>query len=592
MKKLLALLLAIFCCFGMVACGGEDNSKALDDAIAIINNLYKDTTVSPADFTVVGSVKVGDKTADITWTTNLSTVKVVKDGKFYKIEVPAENAAETTYALTATVKIGKQAKTKTFNITLPVIILNVFEAEPAEGQAYKLMLTQVTLGKNLFAIHDTQNGNKGQKYIKTTEDATAAPDFFAEKVEGGYKFYTMIEGAKKYVTASLPIEDGKENPSKYLGYSDEGTVWYYKADCKAWFTTIDGGEYVLGTYSSYNTLCISDGSYMKPDTTGVTQFPGNLITLENVSKLSPVEKPEQVELPEANSTLTIAKIIELAEKMTSDVYSEGKYYVVGEITEVYNTTYGNMKIKDAEGNILTIYGTYSADGETRYDALTTKPVAGDTVKIYGIIGQYNGTPQVKNGWIVEHTAATGGNTGNQGGNTGNQGGDTGNQGGNTGNTGNQGGNTGNTGNQTLGAPATSLEVGKGYVITANNANGALYVTGSITSGRFDAATSSDSAAVFYVEAGAESGDFLLYFMKSDAKTYVIMKDESKGGKTTATAAEATVFVWNADLNTLVVKDPDNARAFGSQDTGTYSNLSTYAVSNTTGYNWGQFLPVA
>ncbi|MGM9647751.1 MAG: hypothetical protein ACI3YH_06445, partial [Eubacteriales bacterium] len=35
-----------------------------------------------------------------------------------------------------------------------------------------------------------------------------------------------------------------------------------------------------------------------------------------------------------------------------------------------------------------------------------KPVAGDTVKIYGIVGQYNGTAQIKNGWIVEHTPAT------------------------------------------------------------------------------------------------------------------------------------------------------------------------------------------
>ena len=34
-----------------------------------------------------------------------------------------------------------------------------------------------------------------------------------------------------------------------------------------------------------------------------------------------------------------------------------------------------------------------------------KPVAGDTVKIYGIVGQFNGTAQIKNGWIVEHTPA-------------------------------------------------------------------------------------------------------------------------------------------------------------------------------------------
>ena len=400
MKKLLALILAVICCLGMVACG-EDNSKTLDDAISLLNSLYKDTTITPVDYDVVGSVKVGEKTVNVTWTVSNSAIKVVKNDKMFKIDVPDENATETTYVLKATVKIGGQSKSKDFTLTLPVIVLNVFESEPAENTAFKLMLTQTTLGKNLFAIHDTQSGNKGPKYIKSTEDATAAPDFFAEKAEGGYKIYTMIDGAKKYVTASLPIEDGKTNPSKYLGYSDEGTVWYYKADCKAWFTTIDGGEYVLGTYGEYTTICISDGSYMKPDTTGVTQFPANLITPENVAKLSPVEKPEGPELPAADSTLTVAQIIELAAEMTSNVYSEGKYYVVGEITEIYNEQYGNMKIKDADGNILTIYGTYSADGETRFDALTTKPVVGDTIKVYGVIGQYNGTAQVKNGWIIE-----------------------------------------------------------------------------------------------------------------------------------------------------------------------------------------------
>ena len=59
-----------------------------------------------------------------------------------------------------------------------------------------------------------------------------------------------------------------------------------------------------------------------------------------------------------------------------------------------------MRVTDADGNILTIYGTYDADGTNRFDAMETQPQVGDTVKLYGIIGQYNGTPQMKNGWII------------------------------------------------------------------------------------------------------------------------------------------------------------------------------------------------
>ena len=44
---------------------------------------------------------------------------------------------------------------------------------------------------------------------------------------------------------------------------------------------------------------------------------------------------------------------------------------------------------------------YNADGTVRFDAMETKPAVGDTVTIYGIVGQYTGTAQVKNGWIVK-----------------------------------------------------------------------------------------------------------------------------------------------------------------------------------------------
>lgn len=398
MKKLLALILAVICCLGMVACG-EDNSKTLDDAISLLNSLYKDTTRTPADYEVVGSVKIGDKTVNVTWSVSNDAIKVVKNGKMYTIDVPSANETETTYVLKATVKIGKDSKSKSFTITLPVIDPTAAIGTPEEGKAYKFYMNQVNIGKLLFLT--TEGSDSKNKYIKGTENAAAAPDYFAEKVEGGYKFYTTVDGAKKYLTGALIIEEGNTNKSKYLRLTDEGCVWYYKADCNAWFTKLDGGEYVVGTYNDFNTFSISDGKYMTPTASGVTQFPCVLVPSDAADKLAPAEKPEGPELPAADSTLTIAQILELGKDMTT--YSEGKYYVVGEITEVYNETYGNMKIKDAEGNILTIYGTYSADGETRYDALETKPTVGDTVKIYGIIGQYNGTPQVKNGWIVEHT---------------------------------------------------------------------------------------------------------------------------------------------------------------------------------------------
>ena len=100
--------------------------------------------------------------------------------------------------------------------------------------------------------------------------------------------------------------------------------------------------------------------------------------------------------------LTVAEFIEICNTYAHDTYSNDKYYVSGVVTSVANTTYGNMTIKDATGEVL-IYGTYDADGSNRYDAMADKPVVGHTITVYTVAGTYSNAPQGKNGWIVEHT---------------------------------------------------------------------------------------------------------------------------------------------------------------------------------------------
>ncbi|MBE6809771.1 MAG: hypothetical protein E7521_01765 [Ruminococcaceae bacterium] len=174
----------------------------------------------------------------------------------------------------------------------------------------------------------------------------------------------------------------------------------------------EGNEiYIYGMYSADGSVSY-DGLSEKPDegdTVTVLSVVGNyrgtaqlknawLIEFE-AGELAPTT-PD----PEADTALTIEEAIALGESKKSNVYTENKYYVTGTVTEVYNETYGNMYIADENGNTLTIYGTYSADGETAYADMETKPVAGDTITVYGIIGNYGGTAQMKNGWITEIAA--------------------------------------------------------------------------------------------------------------------------------------------------------------------------------------------
>ena len=148
---------------------------------------------------------------------------------------------------------------------------------------------------------------------------------------------------------------------------------------------------------------VDDGSIVREGRPNLYPEGGNFtIRSTNVNVTLGVAAPSE---PEADTTLTIAEAIALGASKEHNAYTAGKYYVTGVVTEVYNEKYGNMYITDEAGNTFTVYGTYSADGSTRYDAMDVKPVAGDTVTVYGIIGQYNGTAQMKNGWLTAHEPA-------------------------------------------------------------------------------------------------------------------------------------------------------------------------------------------
>ena len=218
---------------------------------------------------------------------------------------------------------------------------------------------------------------------------------------------------------NMKITDGNGNILTIYGtYNADGTIRYDALEVKP----VAGDTVTIyGSLGQYNGTAQIKNGWIVAHTAATPETPETPECTEHVDANSdekcdncgadvpaadtPVD-PETPEIPAADSTLTVEQVIALGSAQEHNTYTEGKYYVTGVITEVYNTQYGNLKITDGNGNILTIYGTYSADGTVRYDALEVKPVAGDTITVYGIVGQYNGTPQVKNGWITAHTAAT------------------------------------------------------------------------------------------------------------------------------------------------------------------------------------------
>ncbi len=109
-------------------------------------------------------------------------------------------------------------------------------------------------------------------------------------------------------------------------------------------------------------------------------------------------------LPADGTTLTVEQALAIAQ-LGGSAYTTQKYYITGIVSGLYNTTYGNFYIKDTEtGKEICIYGLYSADGKTRYDAMSYKPVNGDEVTVYTVLGMYNSTAQGKNAWLDDVVA--------------------------------------------------------------------------------------------------------------------------------------------------------------------------------------------
>ena len=388
MKRVLILLLALVMCLGcFAACStGSETQEGgnLSEAVEYLRDIYKDDAKeTPADYDVVGKIAIGSVTFNVTWTTDLDTITIKESTKagFYTVDLPSKNEAPVDYKLIATVA-DADGKTEqvTFERALPVYDTSAIVDRPEEGVAYKFYMVHAGLGQTLFATGETQDG--GNKYILSTTDPKAAPDFFVEADGEGFKFYTELNGVKTYVYAKTTTsDDGKV--SKYIGYSTEqGTTWIYKSETNAWFTTIDGLEYVVGTYGSYNTFCISDASFMTPESSGTSQFPGGLMLKEVAESMTPSAGPTIYETPE--EIVNAAYELELG-----GVLSAGhKYTLTGVITEIpsaWSDSYGNITVVIVVNNMTDKpIECFRLKGEGANNLMV-----GDTITVTGELLKYD-----------------------------------------------------------------------------------------------------------------------------------------------------------------------------------------------------------
>ena len=107
-------------------------------------------------------------------------------------------------------------------------------------------------------------------------------------------------------------------------------------------------------------------------------------------------EPDEPEI----QVITIAQALELCGE-EGNITTE-RYYIRATVVSITNAAYGAMVIADETGEI-SVYGTYSADGEINYSAMDDKPYRGDQVLLHCILQNYNGNKEVKNARLIEFT---------------------------------------------------------------------------------------------------------------------------------------------------------------------------------------------
>ena len=313
-------------------------------------------------YTLVATVGTGNNTAEAEFEGTVSAPLAAGAVAALKAEFTAANGA--------TLPATYEFEGVTFTVAWAV--------EPADGDAAKIVDGKLVLASQdaaadytLVATVGTGNNTAEAEFEGTVPALPTAAD--------------AVAALKEKYPANHEFENGDVLDATIILEGDT----YEKSFDIVWTVTADG-----------TAAKVQEGMLVLTSQIAATNY--TLVATVNGSTASWNGTVAALPDPAADTELSITYALALGASKAHNKYTASKYYVIGEVVEVYNTEYGNMKITDGQGNILTVYGTYSANGETRYDAMAVPPLVGDTVKVYGVIGQYNGTAQMKNGWLVEH----------------------------------------------------------------------------------------------------------------------------------------------------------------------------------------------
>lgn len=561
MKKIISLILIAILCLGVLtSCaqlggvvdsikdklgmGGEQPAEgpSLDDAASFLHKIYKDKKeTTRTDFDVVAVVAIDGVKFPVAWTSDNDKVVIRESTKtgYYTVDLPDVNNEEFSYTLTATISNADgETASKSYTFKVPVIDNSGITSTPVEGVAYKLFLLQGNENRRYYALNNTQNNEN--KFINTTLNPKDGAEFFVEKVDGGYKIFTDVNGVKTYmyakVTRTEDANTGTVKYSKFIGFNtEEGSVFSYnEKKGGVWTVTVDELVYGVGTYGSYTTISLSDESFFTPDKVGSDQFVMQFMTAEYANTL------EEDKLPDSPSDAE--GILNQLYALADGEQAIGSFTLTGKITALDNYNNPTIVVEGFENMPVYCY------------RLTVENKVGDTITVTATtMKNYGGTYEFMNCTLVS--------------------GD------------NQGGNTPETPDtpSDLGI-VTSPEVGVAYkfgLFHGNEKANVFFNGQNYNNYAWYLAYAAAGVDVYLETVEGVEGGYRIYFMNGDAKTYIVAfprdGDTTKGTLKLDTTTPAEYFTFNTEYNTLVYTSTTGEQ-FYLGSSGTYKSISCSAIS--------------
>ena len=473
---------------------------------------YKEVEKTPAEKV---AAEIGELKFDASYS-NDAIIDLILTGKYYNDVTFAWTTSDATNAAIADGKLTLKVPNETTTVTITVTV--------ACGEVTQTKEFTIKLSKTITTITDALAIGAAKEHNTYTEEKYIVAGIIKEVYNATYGNMYLVDELGNTFTV-------------YGTYSADGANRYDAMETKP-----VAGDYVviIGVLGQYNGTAQMKNGWIQSFTTPIT-------------------------IPQAN---------ELGNTFEKNQYTEDKKVITGEITEVQNTTYGNVVIKDAEGNSILVYGLYNANGLVRYDAMATKPAVGDTITVLGIIGKYN-APQMKNGWLIGYTAGAG-ETPDPHEHTFVEG------------KCECGAEDPNyqppSGGETpeapvwgvIEAPVAGTAYKFGMVQGKLNDGNVYYLKGGMSGYYMATTTNVDEAIDVYLE--ATEGGYYLYAMINGTKTYINMVVSGTHVNGAYEANASTVYTYDAESKTVIATVNNAPYWFGTRNDNTYTTVGPCATS--------------